>query len=213
MSECLKHLFTLSQQQEQQKKLNSLLHIATQFSLQHTGELILRAKHRHPPSHSTAALASHKIPPILSLQDRPGMIQTSITPTSPLQLRQVAHKEPALVALPSPSLTVRPAACLRPVPTRGGEVQGLFKKKKSALKSGVCIWTQMNFGLVCLGTERILLVCMRTGLSRQQFDTCCMVGVSFSGVPCWATFSLPFTWSAFAGHAWHSGTRWQHLWR
>lgn len=54
--------------------------------------------------------------------------------------------------------------------------------------------TQLNCFAVCFDIEWILAVHMRTAFHEQQFDTCSMVWITFSGVPHWAITCLQFGW-------------------
>lgn len=82
--------------------------------------------------------------------------------------------------------------------TAGGEMQrSLFCVCYSNLRSKTMNWWQklLPSGIICLDAEWILAVCMTTDDSGQEFDTCSIDEISFSGVLCWS-LSLLFAWSA-----------------
>lgn len=65
-----------------------------------------------------------------------------------------------------------------------------FEKQQYKLISKSVI--QMNCFAVCFDIEWILAVHMRTAFHEQQFDSCSMIWISFSGVPHWAITCLQF---------------------
>lgn len=58
---------------------------------------------------------------------------------------------------------------------------------------------QLNCSAVCFDIEWILVVHTRTAFHEQQFGTCSMVWVSYSGVPYWAITCLQFGWKHLQG--------------